>query len=221
MRDRGNRLNPLKNSGRYYILTHLKKINEKIVNSYINNGVLLDFGCGNSPYKVLYEKKCTQYLKADFSGNPLADVYISSNGKLPVEDNSMDYVLSTQVLEHVENPDAYLAECFRVLKKDGLLLLSTHGHWKYHPDPTDFWRWTIDGLVKTIELNKFKLIEVYGLMGLTASGLQLFQDGIFTKVPLRLRGIFFRLITYAQIKLDKWETNAKDASVYFTISRKA
>ena len=43
-------------------------------------------------------------------------------------------------------PARYLAECFRVLRPGGRLLLSTHGMFVYHPDPDDYWRWTCAGL---------------------------------------------------------------------------
>ena len=56
---------------------------------------------------------------------------------------SFDAVLSTQVLEHVADPGALPAERFRVLRPGGRLLLSTHGIFVYHPDPDDYWRWTV------------------------------------------------------------------------------
>ena len=66
---------------------------------------------------------------------------------LPFPDNSFDLVVSDQVLEHVEG-DPFLAveECRRVLKPGGIvihtapLLIQIHGY------PSDFWRFTPDGL---------------------------------------------------------------------------
>ena len=42
--------------------------------------------------------------------------------KLPFDDNSIDFIFSFDVLEHVQNVDKVISECKRVLKKDGLLL---------------------------------------------------------------------------------------------------
>lgn len=217
-RERGERLYPKKNSSRYYILSLLRLVNEEVLETITPSASMLDFGCGNMPYKRLYEAKC-KYIGVDFEGNKDADLYFK-DGQIPLEDNSVDYVISTQVLEHVASPEDYLKECHRVLKHDGKLLLSTHGHWKYHPDPTDFWRWTKDGLDKLLGDNGFETSKIYGIMGLAASGLQLFQDGFSPKLHHRLKGSFFRLIAYVQIKIDKWNLHTNDASVYFTISQK-
>ena len=59
----------------------------------------------------------------------------------------------------------YLGECRRVLRPGGWLLLSTHGTWLYHPHPTDFRRWTADGLVREIEAHGFTVERITGLIG--------------------------------------------------------
>lgn len=45
-------------------------------------------------------------------------------GKMPFEDSFFDCVVSVSVLEHTENPQLYMSEIFRVLKKGGKLYLS-------------------------------------------------------------------------------------------------
>jgi len=74
-------------------------------------------------------------------------------------------VVSFQVLEHVRDVPAYLAEARRVLKPGGRLFLSTHGVWPYHPHPTDFWRWTADGLRVTCEDGGFAVEQFHALCG--------------------------------------------------------
>jgi SAM-dependent methyltransferase len=59
-------------------------------------------------------------------------------------------------LEHVANPDAYLGECFRVLKSGGRLLLTTHGTFYDHACPNDFWRWTAAGLKVALQRRGFE-----------------------------------------------------------------
>ncbi len=44
---------------------------------------------------------------------------------LPIEDNSLDYAVIAEVVEHIDNPENALKELSRVLKKDGILFLST------------------------------------------------------------------------------------------------
>jgi SAM-dependent methyltransferase len=42
---------------------------------------------------------------------------------LPLKDETMNFVFSSHVLEHVEEPKAFIAECLRVLKSNGFLVL--------------------------------------------------------------------------------------------------
>lgn len=47
------------------------------------------------------------------------------NTPLPYADESFEYIACTEVIEHVENPQALLREFHRVLRQDGRLYLST------------------------------------------------------------------------------------------------
>jgi SAM-dependent methyltransferase len=80
-----------------------------------------------------------------------------------VAPESYDMVLSTQVLEHVSSPQAYLREAFRVLKPGGVLLLSTHGVYPDHGCPFDYWRWTADGLTLELERSNYVVRKIYRL----------------------------------------------------------
>lgn len=151
-----------------------------------SDGRVLDYGCADQPYRRFFPASA-EYVGADLQGNPLASVEIAPDGTVPVETGSCDAVISTQVLEHVEDPVVYLAECARVLRPDGRMLLSTHGFMVHHPDPVDLWRWTGEGLRRAVSSAGFEIVRFEGIMGLAASGLQLFQDGIWWKLPRPLR----------------------------------
>jgi SAM-dependent methyltransferase len=47
------------------------------------------------------------------------------NGPVPFESASFDYVIATEVIEHLDNPHNLIAEAARVLKPHGRLLLTT------------------------------------------------------------------------------------------------
>jgi SAM-dependent methyltransferase len=116
---------------------------------------VLDYGCGGSPYRRLFGP-CT-YHRADLPGDQTLDFECGADSRLPAELSGYDCVLSSQVLEHVLSPPLYLAECFRVLKPGGSLVLSTHGLFEDHACPNDFWRWTAFGLRKLVEEVGFKV----------------------------------------------------------------
>ncbi|EKE21765.1 MAG: methyltransferase type 11 [uncultured bacterium] len=137
-------------------------------------------------------------------------------------------VLSTQVLEHVYATDFYLKECFRLLKKEGLLILSTHGLWPYHAFPEDFHRWTRNGLVKEVENYGFKCLKVYPILGPFASASQftillLAEKLQSRKLLSRLSLFIISLVANALIWLeDKLfpQTEISDASLFVICAKK-
>jgi SAM-dependent methyltransferase len=147
---------------------------------------VLDFGCAQQPYRGFLPDG-VDYVGADLPGNSLADVVLDESGRVPLPDASFDTVMSTQVLEHVTDPDTYLSECSRLLRPGGFLLLSTHGIMYYHRDPEDYWRWTSAGLRTLVESHGLRVERSFGVLGLAAAALQLYQDATVGRVPRLLR----------------------------------
>lgn len=112
---------------------------------------VLDYGSGGSPYADLFPN--SEYLRADIPTEEnlgRLDYRISEKGCLDVPSNSIDIILTTQVVEHVENPDYFFSNCFRILRPGGLLICTTHGFWEEHACPNDFQRWTSFGLIRDV-----------------------------------------------------------------------
>jgi SAM-dependent methyltransferase len=143
---------------------------------------VLDYGCATKPYRKLFGPG-VDYVGADLPGNPLAQVELCDDGTVPLADSSFDMVLSIQVLEHVLDPARYLAECFRLLRPGGSMVLSTHGIMYYHPDPEDYWRWTSGGLARVVEEAGFRVADMRGVLGLASAALQLFQWATLGHLP--------------------------------------
>lgn len=221
-----SRLSPSIFSPRYVHLSKLRDATLEKIRELTNensNLTLLDFGCGDMPYRSVIEPLVGKYLGVDLDINPLAEHHIDFDSKTTLPDQSADIILSNQVLEHVDSPEGYLQESFRLLKPGGTAIFTTHGYWFYHPTPNDYWRWTSAGLRKTIEKEGFFISSFFGIMGLAASGLQLFQDAIINKLPKFLRppvSIFMQGLIALFDKIHSQEQRNRDASLYIVIATK-
>jgi SAM-dependent methyltransferase len=212
---------------RRYHLKSLRECLETVVGAHLDHtgaAVVVDFGGGSMPYRPLFEGRVPQYIGVDLDGNPLAQVHVSRDLRTTLADDTADVLPSTQVLEHVDDPRAYLMECRRVLKPRALLVLSRHGHWMYHPDPVDYWRWTKAGLLKILCEVGFEVSEIHGVMGLAATGIQFVQDGL-TPLPMPrfIRLLFVALMQRLAWVLDHLESASHreaNASVYVVLARK-
>jgi SAM-dependent methyltransferase len=129
-------------------------------------GNILDLGCGSKPYESLF-LNAKSYVGVDIevSGHNHEDskVDLFYDGKtLPIPDNSFDSVVCFEVLEHVFNVEEVCAEISRVLKPNGLFLLTVPFVWEEHEIPHDFARYTSYGLKHILNKNGFhveKLIK--------------------------------------------------------------
>ncbi len=210
---------------RYYYLIQLRKKIEFVFGKYFNfkDCVLADYGCGNKPYESVISPNIKEYIGIDLKENPIADIHILPEGQVDLEDNKLDVVLSTQVLEHVVNPALYLSEAYRILKPGGHLVLSTHGYWMYHPDPTDFWRWTSAGLKKVVSDTGFEIEYFSGIIGRPAMGMQLVQDGLLFKFPKFMKpvlALFFQPQIWLLDKLSSQSSKDSDACTFIIVGKK-
>jgi len=107
-------------------------------------GTLIDLGCGAKPYRHLFTR-VDRYIGLEMPGFKQADV-IGDALQTPFVDRCADAVLCNQVLEHVPEPQRLMREAARLLKPEGILLLTTPQVWGLHHEPNDFFRYTRYGL---------------------------------------------------------------------------
>jgi len=65
---------------------------------------------------------------------------------LPFKNDTFDFVLSDQVIEHLQNPHQAINESYRVLKKGGIGIHTTCFINYIHRVPIDFWRFSPEAL---------------------------------------------------------------------------
>lgn len=139
------RRRPGRRDGDYLSLSDLNRWIERQAAEF--GGDVFDYGCGGAPYADLFAR-CRRYVRADVVAGPRVDRLLGEDGLTGEPEASYDWVFSTQVLEHVPEPAKYLAECRRILRPGGHLVLSTHGFYPEHGCPQDFHRWTGEGLAR-------------------------------------------------------------------------
>jgi len=216
----------------YYSSTLLKKkLEESIAKNLDRNKKykILDYGCGVKPYEYVFEPYKSEYVGVDVGNNPHANHNIQPDEKLPLEDSGFDIVLSSQVLEHVENVDLYLGECNRVLKKGGLLILSTHGTWQFHSAPVDVQRWTSYGLKKLIEKYGFNIRDFTPSLGQLALTSQLrltFYHSFVKEIFKPLKIFYYPLSLFYQLKMKVEDAitpqrvKERDSAYYIVVAEK-
>lgn len=145
------------------------------------SGNMLDYGCGRKPYKNLFS--VTTYTGADIENeghsHQQEEIEILFDGKkLPVSDNSFDSAFSSEVFEHVFDPNETLQEIHRVLKPGALFLLSVPFVWNEHEVPNDYARYSSFGFPYLLQKNGFEIIELK-------------KSGNFMRVIAQLRALYW------------------------------
>jgi SAM-dependent methyltransferase len=147
-------------------------------------GDIIDVGCGQKPYKHLFDYKKYIGIEVEQEGHDHTneDVDVFYDGvTIPFETATFDSAITSQVLEHVFTPDAFLTEINRVLKPKGKLLLTVPFVWDEHEQPYDYARYSSFGLKYLLEKNGFEVVTHIKSLNDTRVIFQLINGYIFKK----------------------------------------
>ena len=127
----------------------MKKITRKhlrpFLEKYATDKVVLEIGGGrlstNHSYEDLFPHRHTYDIAPERLPDTVGDAH-----SLSFEDNSFEFILCTEVLEHLHTPQQAIAEMKRVLQPGGTLVLTTRFVFPIHDAPHDYYRYTEYGL---------------------------------------------------------------------------
>lgn len=191
-------------------------------------GRLIDIGCGTKPYASLFANYVDEHIGVDHAGS-LHDKskvdLIGTAYDIPVSDESFNTSLCTAVLEHLEEPEQALRECYRVLKPGGCAIYSVPFIWHLHEEPRDFYRFSKYGLKYLFEKTGFEVLELKALSGFWVTFGQLLVYNFYrlNRGPIRwlpvvpLLAVLVQCISYALDKIDKTE---QWTWMYMVVARK-
>jgi len=112
-------------------------------------GKVLDIGCGDKPFYSYIESQTDLYVGIEYPKSPPLNKNIdivAAADKLPVKSRSFNFIILSQVLEHLETPLDALKEIKRVLKSNGRVFVSWPFLYPIHEEPRDFYRYTVYGI---------------------------------------------------------------------------
>lgn len=193
------------------------KINHKKTNSILYNklcvdlmlrnckylrGYLLDAGCGEKPFSLIYDEIVEKSIGCDVEycihDQSEVDIFATLDN-LPFENETFDAILCSNVLEHVAESVKGISELSRCLKDGGHLILAVPFLYPIHEAPHDFYRYTKYGLKYQLEKNGLKIINFTPLGGggmLILIYISMFLCKFFKGRILNFIGCYFQEFAY-------------------------
>lgn len=183
------------------IIKYEQKMRQKGVLYLLNlnkKDYILDIGCGNARDLLVLAKKGIKCVGIDSSKGMVKEgikilkkngfsnikIYEADARKLPFKDNNFDKVILSEVIEHIPNYKIAIKECKRVLKKGGILVITTPNWYSLYginrlilegirefiklikpikkTHPYDKWK-TQKEVIKALEENGFKINQKIGI----------------------------------------------------------
>jgi SAM-dependent methyltransferase len=153
---------------------------------------------------------------------------IASLTNLPFKDGDVDGFVCDNVLEHVENPERAVSEMKRIMKVGAVGYISTPFQYPFHSSPSDYTRWTEQGL--RLLFKEFEIVEIgaragyfstltvvlcYGLSALFSFG----SERLYW-ILLNLSLLLFFPLKFLDVIGNRLPLAAHTASVFYCVIRK-
>jgi len=184
----------------------MKLLNE--IRKSISYPTIIDLGCGDGrsvPIWNLFGKTTgfelsTSAVETARQNFPFVKFLSGDATDTRLPDGSFDVVISHEVIEHIENQEAYLSECARIINQNGFLIITTPN--KYYFERTkggNYSNQPIEKILLPSELkglveNKFKILKSETVVVAKGdSGIYKFLNNRFFVGTLNTLGLYFIL----------------------------
>jgi ubiquinone/menaquinone biosynthesis C-methylase UbiE len=147
----------------------------ELLAKYFKGGKYLDVGCFDSLMPILLSERFpkSEIWALDYAPD-LIDfltprfkkvhyLLADASKKLPFDNESLDYVVAGEVIEHLEEPAEFVKESLRILKPGGYLAISTPWEEKVKQDsiggPYHVWSYSIDDIKELLGTEEVTTIK--------------------------------------------------------------
>ncbi len=132
--DTGERMVPEFHAGKLIYAEHL--VRYRVVQELVRDKVVLDIASGSGYGSAILaetahtvfgfdaDETAVEYAKSRF-GAPNITFAVGDATKIPLADDSVDVVITFETIEHIADYEKFMDEIARVLKPDGLAVVST------------------------------------------------------------------------------------------------
>lgn len=156
-------------------------------------GKVLNAGAGNRDISSLIDGELYNQDIPHGLHNECIHIY-SPLHLIPKPDSFFDVIICNAVLEHVANPEEIMEEFARVLRDDGILYLGLPFLQPEHKDPTDFQRYTADGLAALASRHQIRVEHVESVHNIYITLAWIIVYWLSAKNSIR--NFFLKLILY-------------------------
>jgi len=182
---------------RNYLLVNgfIKTSLASLIDKYFKKGSsFLEIGCGDMSMKKYlppettynaFDVRLSRYNLLHNILDPHTNICLASILKIPLKNESVDLILISEVLYEINNINQAIKEIFRILKKNGQIIVSISNSFCYkyvkkgpHPRAKNFWSY--QSFIDLMTQNKLSLVES-------------FQKGFWLPTPLKLTHTSYQL----------------------------
>lgn len=151
-----------------------RKINKLIPKYLKDTDIFLEIGCGdmstvnylpkNYWYNAIDISLHKYFIRKTFRKHPLSNICLASAHKIPLADNSVSFLVISEVLYEIPDIELAMREISRIMRKDGVAVISISNSYCYkykkkgnHPKLKN--SWSFESFIEFITSYNFRFIE--------------------------------------------------------------